>query len=82
MKKTRIFGFGEWRGRTNWPYPHINVEIISINILRIIYAHDINTAIDVSWSDVIFKIKQKIGILHSRCFTLHTVHTFPLNTQN
>ena len=95
VRKTRIFGFGEWRGRDNWPYPHIKVEMTSINILGITYAHDINAAIDLSWSEVLHKIKQKIHVLSSRSLTLfqraviinatilskvwYIAHTYPLS---
>ena len=98
VRKTRIFGFGEWRGRENWPYPHIKVEVSSINILGITYAHEINTAIDLAWSDVLLKIKRKIGSLSSRCFTIfqraliintiilskvwYIAHTYPLPSKH
>ena len=94
MRKTRVFGLGEWKGHVNWPYTHIKAEITHINILGITYAHEINAAIDISWSDVLLKIKQKISILSSRCFTIfqraviinaiilskvwYIAHTYPL----
>ena len=94
VSKTRIFGFGEWRGSENWPYPHIKVEVSSINILGITYAHEINTSVDIAWSDVLLKIKRKICSLSSRSFTIfqraliintiilskvwYIAHTYPL----
>ena len=53
MKKTRVFGFGEWEGRINWPHPNMKVEISNITILGITFAHDINIAIDNSWSSIL-----------------------------
>lgn len=70
VRNTRIFGFGEWRDRDNWPYPNIKVEMESINILGITYAHNINDAVDISLSAVLHKIKQKVRILSSRSFTV------------
>ena len=94
MKKTRIFGFGDWKHRSEWPHPNIKVEISSITILGITFAHAINTAIDISWSNILTKIKQTICMLSSRYFTIfqratlinaivlskvwYTAHTDPL----
>ena len=98
IRKTRIFGFGQWRGRDIWPYPNIKVETTSINILGITYTHEIDMAIEISWSEVLSKMKQKINILSSRCFTIfqraiiinsfilskawYIAHTYPLPYKN
>ena len=92
--KTKIFGFGEWKGRMNWPYPDIKVEVFSIHILGITFTHDIMDAIEISWKEILSKIKQKINMLSSRSLTIfqrviiinalilskvwYTAHTYPL----
>ncbi|CAL4102396.1 unnamed protein product, partial [Meganyctiphanes norvegica] len=97
MTKTKIFGFGEWRGRKIWPIPNVKSEMYSINILGITYSHDLDDSVEKSWSNILIKIKQKIGLMSSRYFTLYqraivinttilskvwyTAHTYPLPTK-
>ena len=57
--KTRIFGFGEWKGRTVWPYPNIKAETSSITILGITYTHDFKVSIETSWTNVLRQIKSE-----------------------
>ena len=93
-KKTKIIGFGDWHGRTDWPYNDIKVETSEIQILGITFTSDIKCAIEKSWSHILDKIKQKIRILSQRYFTIfqraivinmiilakvwYTSHTYPL----
>ena len=60
IKKTKIFGFGQWHGRTEWPYSDIKVEISEITILGITYTHKLQNAIDITWSCILDKVRQKI----------------------
>ena len=67
--KTKIFGFGDWRGRTIWPY-NLKVETSEINILGITYTHDFKQALKLSWTDAVKKIKQRVGMLRGRNLTI------------
>ena len=94
LKKTKIIGFGKWQGRTQWPYADIKVEISDISILGITYAHSLDHAVDISWSNIVEKMRQRIRILSQRSFTIfqraiiinivilakvcYTAHTYPL----
>ena len=51
--KTKKIGFGMWHGRINWPYDNIKTEGTEITILGITFTHNLNDAIDASWSNVI-----------------------------
>ena len=64
-QKTKIFGFGSWQGRTVWPY-ELKVEVSKIDILGVTYTHDIKQSINISWTDVITKIKRHISLLKCR----------------
>ena len=71
MMKTRIFGFGQWNGRLNWPYPNIKIESSSINILGITYSQDFDDSVDRSWLNVLSKIKKKM-----ECYLVDALHYF------
>ena len=97
MKKTKIFGFGDWKDRHDWPYKEVAVENSNINILGITFSNNIDEAIEVQWSNVLLKLKHHINILKCRSFTLfqraivintiilskvwYTAHTYPLPTK-
>ncbi|CAL4115984.1 unnamed protein product, partial [Meganyctiphanes norvegica] len=70
INKTKIIGFGNWQGRTQWPYADIKVEISDISILGITYAHSLDHAVDISWSNIVEKMRQRIRILSQRSFTI------------
>ena len=93
-KKTKIFGFGNWQGRLEWPYPDLKVETTNISILGITYAPNIDQAADMCWSVILTNIRKKAAFLSQRNFTIfqravlinivllskvwYTAHTYPL----
>ena len=94
ISKTKILGFGEWKDRKTWPIQNIATVTDRISILGITYTFNLKKSIEISWSEILAKIKRKIVILNSRSFTLHqravvlntavlsklwyTAHTYPL----
>ena len=97
MNKTKIFGFGDWKDRHDWPYKEVTVKTSNITILGIIFSNHFNEAVEAQWSDVLSKVKHHVNILKSRSFTLfqraiiinniilskvwYTAHTYPLTTK-
>ena len=63
-------GFGDWLGRTNWPFSEIKSETSNITILGITYANTLDQAMELSWSQIIEKIKFRIRFLSQRNLTL------------
>ena len=75
-KKTKIFGFGKWQGRVEWPYPDLKVETANISILGITYGPNIDQAADICWSGIVTAIKQRAALLSQRYFTNSSASCF------
>ena len=92
--KTKVFGFGNWQGRLDWPYADLKVETEKVSILGIFYTPNIDQAADLCWSNILDSIKKRVAILSQRNFTIfqravlinisilskvwYTAHTYPL----
>ena len=70
-KKTKIMGFGDWENRKDWPIPDLKIEKTEIKILGMIFCRDINLAIDLTWSEILSKIKTMTRLLSARHLTLY-----------
>ena len=46
IKKTKIYGFGQWKNRKNWPIPDIKVEMECFKTLGIMFSYNYNLAVD------------------------------------
>ena len=66
IKKTKIIGFGNWHGKRDWPYDNLKVETSEIQILGIIYNSNIKCAIEISWTNILDRIKKQIRIYSQR----------------
>ena len=93
-KKTKIFGFGMWKDREDWPISDLKIEKSEIKILGITFCRDIEQAIDISWKEILSKIKIATRLLSGRRLTLYqraivinslilskvwyTAHTYPM----
>ena len=94
LKKTRIYGFGEWQGRLKWPIKDIKVEVEKVKTLGIFYSINYNKALDDTWKDVLKKLEKRTQMIGRQRFTLfqiaalvnslvsskiwYVAHTYPL----
>ena len=68
--KTKIFGIGNWEGRTSWPLKDIKVETENIKILGIRYSNLYINTINACWSETFDKIEKQIKAVTNRHLTL------------
>ena len=94
LKKTRIYGFGEWQGRLKWPIKDIKVEVEQVKTLGIFFSINYNKALDATWKEVHKKLEKRTQMIKSQRFTLfqkaalvnslisskiwYVAHTYPL----
>ena len=69
--KTKIYGFGEWKGKVDWPIPGIKVELNYFKTLGIFFSCDYEVALDVTWQQLVNKIKRRIPLIKNRGFTIY-----------
>ena len=94
IRKTKIFGFGNWNGRIMWPISGLKIEIDYCCMLGIIFSNDHKKAVDRTWNQIIEKIRRRIQMITGRNLNLYqkviiinslisskiwyTAHTYPL----
>ena len=65
FRKTKIYGFGEWENRTNWPIKELKVEMEYFTTLGITFSCKYNIAADKTWSMILNKIKSRIPLIRN-----------------
>ena len=71
LRKTTVYGFGRWKGRTNWPIPELKIEVDYFSTLGIVFSENYDRAIEVMWYKVYNKIKNRIPMMANRFFTIY-----------
>ena len=71
VNKTKIYGFGDWNGRLNWPINGLKVETDHFTTLGIIYSCDYDIALKTMWKYIYDKIKSRLSMIRNRNFTLY-----------
>ena len=71
LRKTKVYGFGKWKDRTDWPVKEIKVEIGYFFSLGIFFSCDYDNALKLMWNHVYNKVKNRIPIIAKRYFTLY-----------
>ena len=71
LKKTKVYGFGKWKDRTNWPINDIKVEIDHFYTLGIFFSCNYDNALNLMWNCIFNKIKNRIPLISKRMFTLY-----------
>ena len=61
IKKTKIYSYGNWQGRLQWPVKDIKVELEHFKTLGITFSTDYNKALDLTWKDICRKIEKKFN---------------------
>ena len=94
IRKTKIFGFGNWNRRIMWPISGLKIEMDYCCMLGIIFSNDHKKAVDRTWNKIIEKIRKRIQMITGRNLNLYqkviiinslisskiwyTAHTYPL----
>ena len=71
IKKTKVYGYGNWKNRIHWPVNDLKVEVDYFSALGIIYSSDYDTALNTMWTNVYNKIKNRVPLITCRKFTLY-----------
>ena len=61
--KTKIFGFGSWNNKIEWPIPWIQNSVSSFNSLGIVYSNDYQMAVNLNWENIISTVDTKVKIM-------------------
>ena len=70
INKTKVFGIGQWKGRTSWPISNVQVQTDHMSVLGIKFFNNFDKATDMCWTEVINRISNKIRSMHNRKLTL------------
>ena len=65
-KKTKIFGLGSWKDRTNWPLDWLKCERNCFKSLGIIFSNDYTTAINENWNQALAAIQVMIRAIQNQ----------------
>ena len=71
IKKTRIYGFGNWNWRTNWPIIGLKTEFEYFNALGIMFSTDYDKALHATWKKIYEKIKNGLLVLMGRYLSVY-----------
>ena len=71
LRKTKIYGFGEWDNRINWPIKDVKIEMEYFTTLGITFSCKYDVALDKTWNMILNKIKNRIPLIRDNYFTLY-----------
>ena len=71
IHKTKIYGFGEWVGKLDWPISGIKVEHKYFKTLGIFFSCNYDEALDATWKHVANKIKRRVPLIKNRNLTIY-----------
>ena len=69
-KKTKIFGMGKWKNKSDWPIHWISPECKEFNTLGIFHCNNYTDTLAANWNNIAGKIEAHIRIIHARKLTL------------
>ena len=64
-RKTKIFGIGAWRNKTEWPISWLHSSVNSFESLGVIFANDYHLAATKNWENILNTIEVKIRMLQA-----------------
>ena len=70
IKKTKIFGIGQWKRRTIWPISNVLIQIDCMSVLGIKFCNEFEESVNICWSEALTRISNKIATMHNRNLTL------------
>ena len=97
INKTRIYGFGDWRWRVQWPIRGLKTEFDYFTALGVIFSTDYDKALHTTWKRIFEKIKKGLAAMTGRYMNIYqkavlinaiiasklwyTSHVYPLPTE-
>ena len=70
LSKTKVFGIGQWKGRTSWPIANIHVQTESMSVLGVTFSNNFEEATNMCWANVKTRISNKMRSMYNRNLTL------------
>ena len=71
LNKTKVYGFGSWSNRINWPIIGLQIEQNYFTTLGITFSCNYNLALNTTWTRVINKIKNRIPLIRNNFYTIN-----------
>ena len=68
--KSKLFGMGKWKNKTDWPIDWIVVDLDNFFTLGVFHCNAYADTLERNWSNITRKIENHIRILHGRKLTL------------
>ena len=97
IHKTKIYGFGLWGDRINWPIAEVKIEVGYFRTLGIAFSCDYDSALDKTWLQIYNKLKNIIPLIKGNFYTIYqksiivnslilskvwyTAHVYPLTEE-
>ena len=70
-RKTKIFGIGTWRNKTEWPISWLHGSVNSFESLGIIFANDYDLAVTQNWESILNSIDVKLRMMQTIKLTIY-----------
>ena len=74
--KTRIFGTGNWKNRTQWPINELQIDSEYFYAIGIYHSNDYTNSVNKNWNVICENLKMHTNILLKRKVTLHQRATY------
>ena len=71
ISKTKVYGFGSWSDRTNWPIAGLQTQHGHFKTLGITFSCNYNTALNLNWERTVNKIKNRIPLIRNNFYTVY-----------
>ena len=71
LKKTKLYGLGEWQDRIIYPIGGMKVEVDHFSTLGITFSSNYDLAIKISWTKIYEKIKTRLFIMSNRYLNIY-----------
>ena len=71
IRKTKVYGFGNWEKRRMWPIVNLKVEEEYFTTLGIHFSCNYDIALKTMWKYIYDKIQNRIPMIRNRNFTLY-----------
>ena len=71
IQKTKVYGFGLWRDRINWPIAELKVEVDYFSTLGITFSCNYDSALDNTWKHICSKITKRMPLIKGNFYTIY-----------
>ena len=69
--KTRIYGFGNWEWRSQWPIKGLKTEFENFSTLGITFSTDYNKALKAQWEQIHVNIQKGLKAMTGRYLNIY-----------